>query len=309
MSGNLADRVRDRKERAAQSSDADGSEVAVKQDAPDARDSVRVLLDSMSTEFESALPRFIPLDHFMRVALTGLKTTPGLAGCNRQSLFAALLECAQTGLLPCTEQAAIVPFGGVATFIPQYQGYIEVFHRTGNVARVELDLKYEADRWEYVKGDNPRFQHWPNLETEDRGRATHAYAFLRYKDGTRSDIVILSRTEAERVRDKYSKGYRKAENNGKKDSPWHTEFDSQWIKTCIRRLAKYVPKSPELRMLLTKDGDADDLSGGSYASPAQYAPSTVPGEVVSREAADEPGAATDSEAEWPDAAQPGGGDA
>ena len=239
------------------------------------RDEARELLESMSSEFAAALPRLVPIEAFMRVALTGLKTTPGLASCTRQSLLAALLKCAAAGLLPCTEQAAIIPFGNTATYIPQYQGYIEIFHRTGQVARVELDWIYEADRWDYIKGDNPVFRHWPNMKTPDRGEITHAYAFLRYKDGTRSDIVILNRAQAEKIRDG-SKAYLNAE-RGKKDSPWHTNFDAMWLKSCIRRLAKYVPKSPELRNLLAED-EPDDAT--DYSSPPSYGPATVAGEVI-----------------------------
>jgi recombination protein RecT len=251
--------------------------------AVEKQDSVRALLDSMASEFSSVLPPQIPLDYFIRVATSGLKTTPALAACSRQSLFMALLDCAQVGLLPCTEQAAIIPFKGVATFVPQYQGYIEIFHRTGKVARVELDWKYTADRMEYVKGDNPRFQHWPNYETEDRGTPVLAYAFLRYKDGTRSDISILSRAQAIRIRDNHSKAYQKAERDKTYDSPWHTNFDDMWLKSALRRLAKYVPKTPELSLLLAKDidGGPDDSPGGSPV--VQFGPSTIAGEVIDDE--------------------------
>lgn len=258
------------------------------------RDEARELLESMSSEFAAALPRLVPIEAFMRVALTGLKTTPGLATCSRQSLLAALLKCAASGLLPCTEQAAIVPFGNVATYIPQYQGYIEIFHRTGKVARVELDWIYEADRWDYVKGDNPIFRHWPNMKTPDRGEITHAYAFLRYKDGTRSDIIILNRAQAEKIRDK-SKAYIKAEREGK-ESTWHSSFDAMWLKSCIRRLAKYVPKSPELRALLAED-EPDDAT--DYSSPPTSWGSTVPGEVIRDATSGEQAATPEGDDGWP----------
>lgn len=272
MSGELKDKVAARRQ---QADSAEGNGHANGNGTVAKRDEARELLDSMSSEFAAALPRLVPIEAFMRVALTGLKTTPGLASCTRASLLAALLKCAASGLLPCTEQAAIIPFGSTATFIPQYQGYIEIFHRTGQVARVELDWIYEADRWEYVKGDNPVFRHWPNMKTADRGEITHAYAFLRYKDGTRSDIIILNRAQAEKIRNG-SKGYLKAEREHK-ESTWHTSFDAMWLKSCIRRLAKYVPKSPELRTLLSED-EPDDAS--DYVSPASYGPSTIPGEVL-----------------------------
>lgn len=241
-------------------------------DAP--RDPVRAMLDSMAGEFEAALPRFIPLEHFLRVALTGIKTTRGLAACSAQSLLAALLDCAQTGLMPCTNEAAIIPYGNTATFVPQYQGYVEIFHRTGKVERVELDWVRRCDKLVHVKGDDPCFQHYPDHEKADDSEAYLAYAFLRYKDGGRSDISFLTRKQAERLRNAHSKGYQKAEKEGKADSPWHTDFDDMWLKSVLRRLAKYVPKSPELTALLKKDTDSDgDLPG---ASPVV----TLPGEVI-----------------------------
>jgi recombination protein RecT len=275
MTSSLRDRVHDKA--VATTGDGNGN-------TPARQDSARALLDSMASEFEAVLPRQIPLDYFLRVALTGLKTKPALAACSRASLLSALLDCAQVGLLPCTNEAAIIPYGQTATFVPQYQGYVEIFHRTGKVERVELDWKYEADRLEHVKGDNPRFQHWPNYDTPDRGEISLAYAFLRYKDGGRSDVSILNRAQAERIRDKHSKGYQKAERDKTYDSPWHTDFDAMWLKSVLRRLAKYVPKTPELALLLAKDLDgADDLPG---APPViQFGPSTIPGEIVD----DDPG--------------------
>jgi recombination protein RecT len=275
-SSTLSDRVHAAATADTAQAGADGT-VAV-QTAP--RDPVRAMLDSMASEFEAALPGFIPVESFLRVALTGLKTTRGLAACSHPSLLAALLDCAQTGLMPCTNEAAIIPYGDTATFVPQYQGYIEIFHRTGKVERVELDWVRKCDRLVHVKGDEPCFQHFPDHEKVDDYDPYLAYAFLRYSNGGRSDISFLTRKQAERIRDKHSKGYQKAEGNGKRDSPWHTSFDEMWLKSTVRRLAKYVPKSPELAILLSKDTDSDgDLLS---ASPVI----TLPGEVIREDPAE-----------------------
>lgn len=208
-------------------------------------DPARDLISSMQSEFEAALPKTLPIDLFMRVALTGFRKTPNLLNCTRKSLLGALLETARLGLEPCTEQAYLIPYGKECTLVIGYQGYVQLMYRTGQVEAVEAEMVYEADDWEYSLGDGGKFFHRPNLLAEDRGKALFAYSFAKLTGGGRTKVAITTRRQAEQM-------MRDAKSN---QSPWKTgSFDAMWLKTPVRQLQKWAPKSAEMRRASVIDG-------------------------------------------------------
>lgn len=262
----------------------------------------RSMFMRMKDEFATALPKHVGTDRFLRMAVTCMRKNPQLLDCDPPSVIAALMEAARLGLEPGTKQAAIVPFGKQATFIAQWQGLVELMYRSGQVTSVTAEFIYEADEWEYTVGDGGTFWHRPNILAADRGKILLAYAFAEIKGGGRSRVIILSRREAEEIRDEFSKNYQRAEKNrrgnpqqfaehpewGKFNSTWHTHFDAMWRKSCVRRLADWVPQSPELRELLMRENEAGEMRDAAE----QIVPDNVfDGEVVS-DSADEPGGAS-----------------
>ena len=65
----------------------------------------------------------------------------------------------------------------------------------------------------------------------------------------------MSRGQVDSIRDA-SSGYQSAK-RFKKDSPWDTHYEQMGLKTVIRRLCKYLPKSPELATVMAMDDAAD----------------------------------------------------
>ncbi|MGW7355151.1 recombinase RecT [Streptomyces sp. NPDC054802] len=222
-------------------------------------DSALTWLNDRSTYFTDALPRHVDKAHFISVALSVM---PNLVKCTHASVQQALLACARFGLEPDGKHAAIVPYGDTATFQPMYEGYIDLMYRSGRVDSVHFDWIHENDRWSYTPTARPPydFVHEPRVELskKQRGPVILAYAYVWISGGGRSQVILLNRESAEEIRDKYSKAFRKAENNGKRDSAWHTDFDAMWAKSCVHRLSKRVPTSPELVELMRADSDADD---------------------------------------------------
>ncbi|WAZ20239.1 recombinase RecT [Streptomyces cinnabarinus] len=260
-------------------------------------DTARQWLQRRETYFTDALPRHVDRAHFMAVALAAMEK---LKGCSPASLHTALLACCRFGLEPDGRQAAIVPYKGVATFQPMYEGYIELMYRHSRVDSVHFSWVRENDQWDYEPtAPSPRdFFHKPRVDLTDdeRGPVILAYAFA-WIDGRRSQVIILNRSQAEQIRNKYSKAYAKAEREKMYDSPWHTDFDAMWAKSAVRRLVKVVPTSHDITELLQADDDADD---------GQTTPPVIRGTVISRD--DRPGTEgqeTQATA-WPTTAQPGG---
>jgi phage RecT family recombinase len=244
-----------------------------------AEQNVRTFVTKIEGELAKQLPPHIPVEYFSRTVLTGLRKSPELANVartdrGRASIYAALLEAARFGLMPFTEEGAVVAFGGEATWIPQWQGLVKMMHNTGDVAAVEARHIHKNDTWSLAYGDGGGFRHVPLLITpegepvsdEDRGPRILAYFYVVYRDGSRSAVTLVTRQEAERVRDTYSKSYRRAENNGRKNSTWHTEFDPMWLKTAIRQGAGRVRKSAMMAELLLAAA-RDDVHAPPAAAP------------------------------------------
>ncbi|MGC9540222.1 recombinase RecT [Streptomyces sp. UG1] len=224
-----------------------------------AQDPTLKWLERRRTYIAHALPKHIDEGHFIEAALTSMGK---LRNCHTDTIQTALMACARFGLAPDGVRAAIVPFGKTATFVPMYQGLIDVMHRSGKVESVRVDFIRERDVWDYTPtapspGD---FYHKPCVELprEERGEIILAYAYAWMAGGGRSQVVLLNKQDAIEIRDLYSKAYAKAEREKKFDSAWHTHFDQQWGKSCVRRLAKLVPTSPEVVDLLRADVDADE---------------------------------------------------
>lgn len=261
-------------------------------------DRAAALLEGMRAEFEKCLPDVLPLEMFMRIALTGFRKVPDLATCSRPSLLGALLDCARLGLAPCTEQASLVPFKGQVTLIVGYEGYVQLMYRSGQIEQVVAELVYEADEWEYTLGDGGRFFHRPNILAENRGKVLFAYAYATLVGGGRTRIALVLRKEAERLQREYGRG--------KTSSPWNTNFDAMWLKTALRRVQKFAPKSPELRRAVSVDNSTYDAAGVVEAD-------TIEGEVVDAPVSAPPapasGASVPVENSWDDvevAQVPGG---
>ncbi|MET8609710.1 RecT family recombinase [Streptomyces misionensis] len=207
------------------------------------------------SHFEEALPACVDTAAFFAAVRSVL---PTLAKCKPASVLQALLTCARFGLIPDGHQAAIIRQGTTAAFVPMYQGYIELMYRSGLVESVHVGVIREHDEYSYTPTARypDDFVHRPNLKLsqKQRGDVVLVYAYAWLKNGARSQVILLTREDAEEIRDEYSESYRRAEETEARDSYWHRFFLRMWEKSAIRRLIRVVPKSAELRAL----ADADD---------------------------------------------------
>ncbi|MFZ4266518.1 recombinase RecT [Streptomyces arboris] len=227
-----------------------------------ATDTVMSWLERYAQDFTEALPSHVDVGSFM-AAVRGL--LPSLSRCTPASLLQAMLTCARFGLVPDGRHAVIVAEGPFAVFIPMYQGYVDLMYRSGRVGSVHVGLIHEGDDWSFEPtAPAPLdFTHRPrvDLPKAERGAPILAYAFAWMTSGARSAVVMLSREDAEAIRDEYSKAYQRAEDSGAKDSFWHRDFNAAWSKSALRRLHKLVPMSAELVALARVDdaGDAGQV--------------------------------------------------
>lgn len=222
--------------------------------APAMDKTVMAWLARYSAEFEEALPAHIDRSSFFAAVRAIL---PKLARCTPASTLQALLTCAKFGLVPDEKHAVIKREGTTAVFVPMAQGFVDLMYRSGAVASVHVGEIRAGDEYSYTPtAPSPDdFVHRPDLTKSkaERGDVVLCYAFAWLRGGARSQVIILSREDAEAIRDEYSAAYQAAKAEGRTDSFWHTHFLDMWRKSCVRRLAKVVPMSAELVALVKTD--------------------------------------------------------
>ena len=109
------------------------------------QDEICKALAAAEPTFKQSLPPQIPSAKFIRVAQTAIRQNPSLALLDRQSLYAAFHKCAADGLIPDGREAAIVPFGQTATYMPMIQGICKKARNSGEIETINALVRYEND--------------------------------------------------------------------------------------------------------------------------------------------------------------------
>lgn len=216
---------------------------------------------AMQEQYALALPRGMEAQQLVRDGITALRTVPDLAKCTEPSILGALMTAAQLGLrpnVPALGHGWVLPYWNGkenrydAQWILGYQGMIELAQRSGLVADITAHTIY-ANEYRLIRyGLDERLEHEPRFD-DDRGEAEVWYAICRFTNGGRAWLA-LGRQDIERIRlrspgGKSTKG------------PWATDYDMMALKSVLRRLFKYLPKSTALALAFASDGSVrTDLS-------------------------------------------------
>ena len=238
------------------------------------------MLEQFKGEIARALPKHINPDRMARIALTAFRMTPKLGECDPRSVFAAVIQSSQLGLeVGLMGEAHLVPFGNQCQLIPGYTGLMKLARNSGLVQDIYAHEVRMNDTFALKLGMERSLEHEPltapggfPASDEERGEVVGFYAVGVLKDGSRA-FVAMGRKEVESIRDG-SRGYQAAKKY-KKESVWDIDFASMGLKTVIRRICKYLPKSPELATALAMDEKAhagqgqnlnlNDVIDGCYA--------------------------------------------
>lgn len=220
------------------------------------------MLEQFKGEIARALPKHINPDRMARIALTAFRMSPSLAKCQPASIFAAVIQSSQLGLeVGLMGEAHLVPFGDQCQLIPGYQGLMKLARQSGLVVDIYAHEVRENDTFDVVLGLDRSLVHQPLKKNgfpasdAERGEIVGFYAVAKFKDGSNT-FVAMSRFDVEKIRDN-SRGYQAAKRY-KKESLWDTDLLSMGLKTVIRRLIKFLPKSPELATAMALDTVADN---------------------------------------------------
>lgn len=212
------------------------------------KDEWRSQIISMQPEFANALPPHVPVERFVRATQTAVMNDPELLSCDRKSLFQAVMQAAECGLMPNGRDAALVRFKRQVQFIPMVGGLLRLMRNSGEVGSLVVDVVCAHDHFDFALGSEPFIEHRPTLN--NRGGVIGAYAVLKTKDGA-TYMEIMGRAEIEKVQ-KVSRA---------QNGPWSAWFEEMAKKTVLRRLAKRCPLSTDrLEDALAADNAQYDLN-------------------------------------------------
>lgn len=241
-----------------------------------------------TNEFKSrvadSLPRHISAERMLRTMVLAANKSPDIYRCNLRQAVGAFLTLSQLGLEPNTplQHAFLIPFktkvwnpatrkrdieGYDLNVILGYPGLADLAFRSGMVTNIHADVVYAGDTFEFEYGSNSHLKHVPMGQQKDGDEPVWAYAHVGLKDGQAFEVMPWSAVM--RVRDG-SQGYKaalfqkqNAEEKGWKlpagftEAPWVKHRDEMAKKTPWRRLAKWIPKSPELAGALALEDISD----------------------------------------------------
>lgn len=248
-------------------------------------------IQAMEAQFQLAMPRGAEAKQLVRDALTALRTTPKLAEADPRTVLGALMTCSQLGLRPgVLGHAWVLPFydkksrGQKAQLVIGYQGLVELAHRSGKIQSLIARTVFENDEFDVAYGLEDRLHHKPNLN-EDRGKPIAYYAVVKLTTGGHA-FTVMTQTDVEAHRDKHAMAKTR---EGVIVGPWRDNFEAMAHKTCVLKLAKWMPKGTDLAVAIAADEsvrvDVTPDHGAESVSHHYTGDDVVEGEVV--EEADE----------------------
>ena len=191
-------------------------------------------------EFQRALGQSMDAAKFAQDALTAIKANPAVGTADVRSLFGALFLAAQLRLPvggPLAQfHLTVRKVKGEPTVVPiiGYNGYIQLAMNTGLYSRVGAFLVKEGDYFD-TGATSERGEFYDFKKGETRGKVLGVIAYAKIKGFDESSWVYV---EFDTIMNKHRPSYWKG-------TPWESNEDDQILKTGVRVLQKWIPKTAE----------------------------------------------------------------
>ena len=189
-------------------------------------------------------------DLFLAGCRRALGKNPALADCDAGSFINAAMDVARLGLMPDGKKAALTPFKKQVTAVIMYEGMLDVIYRTGITGAITCQVIYEGeddpDILDYDLGTDPYIKFRPPLTRKDSQPIIGAFAVAQPKDGGKPWAELLSKDDLRKI------GLVSKATNGPRKE-WPGEMAR---KGALRRMAKFLPKTPEIDVLMRIDEQA-----------------------------------------------------
>lgn len=264
-------------------------------------------LTKHKAQLAAALPKHITADRMSRLALTAFSQNPDLQNCTPKSIFGAVVMASQLGLeIGVQGQAYLIPYGTNATFVPGWQGLVDLVNRSGR-ASVWTGAVRRGDDFDYSLGDTPFVKHRPGDEFDSP--IEYVYAVGRVKGSDWPVIEVWSMAKVQNHLKQFNKV-------GKRHYALKDDNNMEMYarKVCLLQILKYMPKSVELASAMTAstkgeagepftmDQDFNILpdDGTMPSMPADDSPVTMPQATADREPPRDPPAQQAAQADAPE---------
>lgn len=217
-------------------------------------------------QIRELLPENVTLDRFKRVAITAVRANPDLVSADQNSLFSALLRCAQDGLMPDGREAALPIYGKKVGYLRMIGGIQKIAAEYGWALRTSV--VYANDEFDYAE-EPPMLTHRPVRPGMDRGDLFAAYAVATHRDGRRVQIVLPPEDVAKRRAKAQSQNI------------WNEWPEAMWSKSAGHALFKKLPLDPNdarIDRLLREGVFADPIAAlwrGATPGEAEVPPTEI----------------------------------
>lgn len=271
------------------------SAAAQRQQGGGAAGDIKALVRQMVPEFEKAAPRGVEAAVLARDAITLLSQTPKLYEVDQTSFLGALMTCASLGLRPgvgALGQAWILPMKGKAQFLLGYQGMIELAHRSGGIGSIRARVVHVNDEFDIDYGLHETLKHKPPLDGP-RGDVRGYYAAYNLTNGG-NGFTYWSKAQMQEHKEKFAMA---RDRNGNIVGPWRDHFDAMALKTTVRDLFRFMPRSADLDRGQIADGSTrvDLTPTAPIEDVAEH--ETIEGVVIDGEAPTDEGWSNDEPAQ------------
>lgn len=242
----------------------------------------KTLMDFMGRykgQIAAALPSHITADRMIRLALTSFSQNRALQSCDLNSIFSSVVIAAQLGLeIGVGGQGYLVPYKGKATFVPGWQGLVDLVSRAGR-ATVWTGAVYRGDDFDWALGDSPFVKHKPMGDGDHWKDIEYVYAIGRVNGSQYPVIEVWTMDRIIRHLNKFNKvgaSHYALTNDGQ-------NMEMYARKVALLQVLKYMPKSVELQKAIDVSNAVDSAKNF-----------TIDGDVVVVQDQDEQGAQTDA---------------
>jgi recombination protein RecT len=226
------------------------STAVAKRESRDKMEQLRARIEKFAPQLANVLPKVATPERVTTLVLTAATQNPRLLDCSPESILLSLMKVAQTGL-EIGRTAYLVPYKGVCTFIPAWQGLVQLIEETGHYKGTKARAVYANEHFRYEEGASQVLEHVVMWDEAKRGElmAFYAISFDRHGRGT---FEVLSRAEVDRIR---------AGSPSKNSDAWNNHYVEMGKKTAIRRLAKRLPQTSN-RLTQAIEADAHYVEVG-----------------------------------------------
>ena len=200
------------------------------------------------------IPAHMDQKRMFQVFVTAHRTVKDLALCTPESFVGSVLSAAQLGLEPNTPlgHCYLVPYRNrregttECQIILGYQGMMELARRSKLLKSIMAHAVFRGDEFHYELGLNPNIVHRPDENADHTPEnITHVYAVAKLLDGG-EQFVVLTRKEVDRFQPNYNSNF------------WRDHYQAMAMKTAVRRLFTWLPKSIHMAQGAALDEAAND---------------------------------------------------